>query len=78
MKGVKYNLTIKKPNDEYYLYQNIDMNELCNKIKIIMKELYNIDNLKLNNQIIYNLMKRPARARKLLREFIKVEKTVKN
>lgn len=73
MKGVFYNLQFQKPNDEYITYNNITMKDLIDKIKHDFKNNYFLD-VKINNQIIYNLIKRPLSTKKLFREKLKVDK----
>ena len=72
MKGVKYNLRFKK-SQQYEEYNNLNMKELINQIKECFNIMYGIT-IKVNNQICYNLIKRPNTANKLLRNFCKVEK----
>ena len=76
MKGVKYNLKFKKGKD-YDIIKNLNMKELINKIKEYFNMTYGIT-IKVNNQIIYNLIKRPYTVNKLLRNFCHVEKYKKN
>ena len=40
MKGVKYNLKIKKSSSEYIIYEGLPMDEVCEKIKTEIKNLY--------------------------------------
>ena len=49
------------------------MSELVEKIKTDFIENYFIE-VNINNQIIYNLIKRPLGTRKILREKIKISK----
>ena len=77
MKGVKYNLTFKKNIHSYDCYHNLKMGELICKIKKCFLQGYGID-IKVNNQICYNLMKRPHTANKLLRNFCRIEKNYTN
>ena len=72
MKGVKYNLRFKK-SQQYEEYNNLNMKELINQIKECFNIMYGIT-IKVNNQICYNLIKRPNTVNKLLRNFCKVEK----
>tara|TARA_Y100000034_G_scaffold85174_1_gene102187 strand:+ start:1038 stop:1271 length:234 start_codon:yes stop_codon:yes gene_type:complete len=76
MKGVKYNLRFKK-SQQYEEYNNLNMKELINQIKECFNIMYGIT-IKVNNQICYNLIKRPNTVNKLLRNFCHVEKYKKN
>jgi len=73
MKGVKYNLKFKKEFTDYETYEGLKMVELINQIKECFNVMYGIT-IKVNNQVCYNLIKRPHTANKLLRNFCKVEK----
>ena len=73
MKGVKYNLQFKKPNEELLEIDFLDMSELISEINKNFKENYFIEP-KINNNIIYNLIKRPLTASKLLREKLNIER----
>ena len=73
MKGVKYNLSFKREVQEFETYEGLKMTELINQIKECFNVMYGIS-IKVNNQICYNLIKRPNTANKLLRNFCKVEK----
>tara|TARA_R110000744_G_scaffold10503_1_gene32628 strand:+ start:631 stop:873 length:243 start_codon:yes stop_codon:yes gene_type:complete len=73
MKGVKYNLKIKKSSSEYIIYEGLPMDEACEKIKTEMKNLYDID-VKCNNQTIYNLQFRQKNVNRLLRGFVSISK----
>tara|TARA_R110002072_G_scaffold113962_1_gene243754 strand:- start:1047 stop:1277 length:231 start_codon:yes stop_codon:yes gene_type:complete len=75
MKGVKYNLQFKKPNDEIIELNFLKMDELENEIKKHFMSNYFIEP-KINHHIIYNLQKRPLTASKLLRDKVKIEKIV--
>lgn len=68
MKGVKYNYQIiTPPNNEDINVLNASMKELCENVKKVFEEQYFIP-IKCNNQIIYNLISRPERANRILRE----------
>jgi|TARA_Y100000310_G_C20669513_1_gene809439 hypothetical protein len=73
MKGVKYNLKFKKHHSNYESYEDLKMAELVNQIKECFNVMYGIT-IKVNNQICYNLMKRPHTANKLLRNFCDVQR----
>ena len=67
MKGVKYNLTMKLPQDEIYEKKEINMKELIKDIEEKFKTRYFLDDIIITNQIIYNIVKRPMNCSKLLR-----------
>ena len=54
--GVKYDLKFKINKTNYLLVQNLKMKEIIKTIQDKMSEIYGIDDIKLNNQIIYNLI----------------------
>ena len=75
MRGVKYTCKFLLPNNEEITKDNIGMEELIIYLKTKIKEAYFID-MKLNNQIIYNVMKRPLKCNTFLRDRLKVEKLI--
>ena len=76
MKGVKYNLKFKKQHADCDTYEGLKMKELINQIKECFNVMYGIS-IKVNNQVCYNLIKRPHTANKLLRNFCEIEKCIK-
>ena len=72
-KGVKYNLQFKTGINQYENHLDMNMNELQTKIKDLMNEHYDSD-MKISNFTIYNLMKRPKCANRLLRTICFVNK----
>lgn len=73
MRGIKYNLVFKKPNETSENFNLLNMNELITTIKNNFKNNYFLD-VKVNNQIIYNLLKRPLKANELFRQKLTIEK----
>tara|TARA_R110001592_G_scaffold350688_1_gene647016 strand:- start:90 stop:323 length:234 start_codon:yes stop_codon:yes gene_type:complete len=71
MKGVKYNLKIKKSAKEFTVYEDLTMAEACSTLKTKLNELYGLD-VKCNNQTIYNLQFRPKNVNRLLKSFITI------
>jgi len=67
MKGVKYNLSFKLPTGDLIESKSVDMNKLCQVIASNFKTYYYLDEIKVSNQIIYNLIKRPLGCSKLIR-----------
>ena len=51
------------------------LEELCDKVKLLLKEHYIID-MKITNQKVYNVMNRPHMAHKLLNAIITVNKNI--
>ena len=73
MKGVKYKVKMVLPKDEPKLEkENLTMKELCNLIETTFKEKYFFDEVKVNNQIIYNIMKRPKNCRLIFRNKLEI------
>lgn len=73
MKGIKYNLIFQKPNETKETYNLLNMKELIETIKNNFKNNYFLD-ININNQIVYNLLKRPLTVNKLFRQKLKIEK----
>ena len=67
---------MRKPNQEYLVFENLNMEDVCHKIKEKFYELYGIRDIVINNQVCYNLIKRPNCARKLLRDFVNIQKSI--
>tara|TARA_B110000208_G_C11621393_1_gene377374 strand:- start:290 stop:523 length:234 start_codon:yes stop_codon:yes gene_type:complete len=74
MKGVKYNLKFRKSKNEFIIKKELTMSEICDNIKTLMNEHHLVENIKCNNQTIYNLYKRPKNVNRLLKNFIEVER----
>jgi hypothetical protein len=70
---MKYSLEIKIPNEENLIIKKLNMTETCEIIKKTFKEKYFID-IKCNNQIIYNLLKRPQTVSPILKSIVSVFK----
>ncbi len=75
MKGTKYNYEFTKPNDEKITKENLNMNELCSEIHNNFNDNYFID-MKINRNIIYNIMSRPNTCNKIIRSKLKVNKNI--
>jgi hypothetical protein len=70
---VLYDLIIKMPNNGKIVFANQKMNELIKNIKDTLKNSYNIEISKLNNQLIYNIInKRPVNP--ILSQFVEINK----
>lgn len=74
MKGVKYNLKMILPHDEEFEQENLNMKDLCDLIKEKFKSKYYINNIKCNNQIVYNLINRPHTTNPILKEKVSIIK----
>lgn len=75
MKGVKYNLQFRISKNNYNHYDNLTMKEVCETVKEQLIDHYEVE-MKLNNQIIYNVISRPKFSNRLLNAIIKVEKNI--
>ena len=75
MKGMLYNLKILKSDNEYLHFNEIDSNEVCNIIVRELKNLYKVDNLKINGDTVYNLINRRKFCDKNMQNYCFVEKS---
>lgn len=77
MKGVYYNMKIKIIGDEFKEYKKINIHDVLFNIQ---KDLYEIHHIKqiVNNNMVYNLIKRPYCVNRLLRHYIEIDYYVKN
>jgi len=76
MKGVKYNLTMKLPENQIYEKSNINMKDLIKDIEEQFKTKYFLDDIIITNQIIYNICKRPMNCSKLFRNKLTIMKVL--
>ncbi len=67
MRGCKYNLNFKLPTGDIIQEHNLEISKLCESIKTNFKTYYYLDEIRMSNQNIYNLVKRPHGVSKLLR-----------
>ena len=74
MKGCLYDYTFTLPNKELIEMKNINMKDLCIAIKKDLLDHYYIDDVNINNQVLYNLQKRPQFCSKILRNRISISK----
>lgn len=74
MRGVKYNLFFQSKNGVELEFPELKMTELLGKLESLLKENYDIND-RISNQTIYNLQNRPENASRLLRLFVRIEKT---
>jgi len=74
MKGIKYNLTFQDKTGSSLAFSELKMSDLLSKLETLLKENYGIEN-RISNQTIYNLQKRPEHVSRLLRIFVRVEKS---
>ena len=82
MRGKRYNLEIKTPynfidaDKEPLFFESLLMEDIIDKIKSSLREHYNICDMKISSQMIYNLYKggvdKNRKANALLRFFCKV------
>jgi hypothetical protein len=76
MKGVKYNLVMKLPNNETLIRNAIKMKEVVELCNEAFKTKYQMESLKITNQSIYNIIKRPRMCSKIYKDLLKVERLV--
>lgn len=76
MKGVKYNMKIKKSSNEFLVFEDLNMSDACMTLKAQLNKLYGLD-VKCNNQTIYNLQFRPKNVNRLLKSFVAVSQVSK-
>tara|TARA_Y100000401_G_C8290933_1_gene208673 strand:+ start:204 stop:431 length:228 start_codon:yes stop_codon:yes gene_type:complete len=74
MKGIKYNLTFQDKTGSSLAFSELKMSELLSKLENLLKENYGIED-RISNQTIYNLQNRPNHVSRLLRIFVRVEKS---
>tara|TARA_R110000851_G_C12962141_1_gene554370 strand:- start:56 stop:286 length:231 start_codon:yes stop_codon:yes gene_type:complete len=55
MKGVKYNLTLSKPDDEKIVTNNLTMIEACQCVSDFFKKYYCVD-VKVSKHILFNIL----------------------
>lgn len=76
MKGCLYDYTFTLPNKDIIQHKKLNMKDLCTKIQDDLIEHYYLDDFIINNQIIYNLQKRPQFCNKILKNRCSVSKHV--
>ena len=77
MKGCLYDYTFTLPTNEVKEYKSpMKMKELCEQIKSDLLEHYYINDFNINNQVLYNLQKRPHFCNKILKNRISISKHV--
>ena len=74
MRGVKYNLNFKNNDGTETIMNEIIMKELLINLEKLLKDNYDIND-RISNQTIYNLQHRPSHASRLMRLFVRVEKS---
>lgn len=75
MKGIRYNLKILTSDKEYLHFNQISSNEACEIITRELKNLYKIENVKINGDTVYNLIKRPKFCDKNIQNYCSIEKS---
>ena len=78
MKGCFYDYTFTLPNKEVLIQKALNMKDLCSAVKKDLEENYYIDDVNINNQVLYNLQKRPQFCSKILRNRISISKCISN
>lgn len=74
MKGCLYNYTFTLPNKEFKEQKSLNMKDLCIAVKKDLLDHYYIDDVNINNQVLYNLQKRPQYCSKILRNRVSIVK----
>lgn len=74
MKGCLYDYTFTLPNKEFKEQKSLNMKELCDYVKKDLLDHYYIDDVNINNQVLYNLQKRPQYCSKILRNRVSIVK----
>lgn len=74
MKGCFYDYTFTLPNKEFKEQKSLNMKDLCMHVKKDLLDHYYIDDVNINNQVLYNLQKRPQFCSKILRNRISIVK----
>ena len=74
MKGCLYDYTFTLPNKEFKEQKSLNMKELCDHVKKDLLDHYYIYDVNNNNQVLYNLQKRPQYCSKILRNRVSIVK----
>lgn len=76
MKGIHYDLAFTLPNKEIDNHSNIKMKDLCDIIKELFLKHYYLDDVNINNQVLYNLQHRRDTCSKIIRNRVNVVRHV--
>tara|TARA_R110001583_G_scaffold50687_3_gene158321 strand:+ start:6052 stop:6312 length:261 start_codon:yes stop_codon:yes gene_type:complete len=76
MRGVFYDYTFTLPTKDLKETKKINMNELCSMVKNDLEQYYHIEDITINNQVLYNLQKRPHFCSKILKNRVSVRRFV--
>ena len=76
MKGCLYDYTFILPNKDIVQNKKLNMKDLCSKMKDDLLMHYHLDDFTINNQVVYNLQKRPKFCNKILKNRCSVCKHV--
>jgi hypothetical protein len=76
MKGIHYDLQFTLPNKDIDIHTNIKMKDLCDLIKELFLKHYFLDDININNQVLYNLQFRPTQCSKIIRNRVNVKRHV--
>lgn len=74
MKGCLYDYSFTLPSKEVKEQKSINMKDLCLAVKNDLQQHYYINDFTINNQILYNLQKRPQFCSKILKNRISISK----
>ena len=76
MRGVFYDYTFTLPTKDLKETKKINMNDLCAMVKNDLEQYYHIEDITINNQVLYNLQKRPHFCSKILKNRVSVRRFV--
>tara|TARA_R110000764_G_scaffold17851_3_gene48735 strand:- start:236 stop:496 length:261 start_codon:yes stop_codon:yes gene_type:complete len=76
MRGVFYDYTFTLPTKDLKETKKINMNDLCSMVKNDLEQYYHIEDITINNQVLYNLQKRPHFCSKILKNRVSVRRFV--
>ena len=67
MRGVKYSLEFFHPGEETEVFNNLGMGDIRDVLHKTIKEKYNL-NLNVSANMVYNLVHRPLKANRFIRQ----------
>ncbi len=76
MRGVTYDIMFTKPNKDFVYMEDCDMENTLTTIKDLFVKYHNLD-IRITNQIVYNLMRRPNTCNAIMTDRLTIEKHIK-
>ena len=76
MRGVTYNIMFTKPNKDFIYMEDCNMEDTICTIKDLYVKYHNL-NIKMTNQIVYNLMRRSHTCHAIFTDRVTIEKHIK-